>query len=352
MPRVHLILDGLQDPRHARELSARWSAAGLDNAVDPTGQCGWISLGNRAPGEPARGLTPEELERAMAIARAFGIEPRDLVMEAVEDGEAPAALRERVLTEYRRALGQALAFGLPLLVLHAMAPILASGDRAAGLVYPWLIEAALGTWVLRVTAWSLIWQGALALLHLRMTADLYFLTVALVAWGGSMLGMGALVAGGEPWFGDSGPLFHAAGAAACLAALQRYLAHRLAPRLRGRAHLLIPVCSTALSAWLGFAAGVAWLWGLRDGVAFALLLPPLCSLACVSARTPGAAAMLPVPAFAALLFLGDGWMASMGLKLEGSRVAAAMAFATLMTIAMGLGWRAWPRRGGLEKRKT
>jgi hypothetical protein len=292
------------------------------------------------------------LEQALAIARAFGLEPRDLVMEGRSEDHEPQALRDRVLTEYRRALGQGFAFGLPLLTLHALAPILASGDRAAGMVYPWLIEAALGTWVLRVSAWGLIWQGALALLHLRMTADLFLLVVALAAWGGSMLGMATLVAGGEPWFADRGPLFHAAAAAAFLASLQRYLAHRWASRLRGRAQLLIPGCSAVLSAWLALVAGVALVRGLRDAVALALLLPPLCSLGCVNARTPGAAAMLPVPAFAALLFLGDGWLGSMGLSPEGSRLAAAIAFASLMTTAMGLGWRAWPSREGLETRKT
>ena len=337
MNRTHVILDGLGDPSLGQELSQRWAEAGFDNAVDVAGQSAWVAL-KEAGDEPAPPLTEAEADRAAGIARIVALEIRDRVGESFNPANDLGRLYERMEYEYRSRLATALMFGLPGLVLHYLAPVLASGGGAhvQGMFFPWLFEALLIGWTCIAAAWPILFQGGLALITLRATPDLLTSLIVLAAYVPSLVGVLGMIAGFEPFFGTAGPTFHAAGFAVILAVAQRWLVYRRIERLRGRGMLMLVRFSQLVGAWI-IGAGVLWLVaGWRMSLAFALLLPPMASLGAINPWNPGWASMLPTFAFALLVVL-DPKVSD--YALTNVRIEVAAGFALLQTLVMAAGWR-------------
>lgn len=333
MTRTHLILDGLQDPLLAQRLSALWKEYGYDNAVDVAGQTAWIARPNTA-------ITEEQADKAAAIARLFGIEPRDRAGETFIPDNDMGKLRDRIAYEYKSRFATALVFGLPAIVLHYLAPILASGSGSItrSMAYPWLFEFLLVGWACLAAGWPILWQGLLSIFALRMTADLFTSLLLLAAFVPSTLGLASMSWRALPWFNmvESGPMFHAAMMILVLAVLQRWLMHRVSDKLAGRAVLMLPGCGRLFTLWLamGVAVGVmtrSWSMGL----AMVTLLPPLISLGAINRWSPGWSMVLPVMGFALFLALAPRVI---GRGIAGVEVEIAAGFQLLMIGTMAMGW--------------
>ena len=361
MTRTHLVLDGLQDPSHAQELSARWASAGFTNVVDPAAQGAWLEPGSdrgardqgpspRAASDPSlEALTARDVDRAASIARAFGLEVRDRAGKSFRPDNDLEALRARIVAEYRTRFATALVFGLPALGLHWFGGLLArgGGTEPRDMLYPWMFQMLLVGWAVLASAWPLCWQGGLGALHLRTTADVLTAGIIAASFLPSALGVFSLLFTREPWFGSRGPVFHATMWTVLIAVLQRWLAHRAAPHLSGRAELLIrrfsrvvalwlvlAVAVTAIASWRGGAIG--WHWGL----AIAMLMPPMVSLGAIQPWSPGPSVLLPVFAFTVLLLVGP---AAFEIQIDTVCVEIAAGFGLLMTAMFATGWRAWER---------
>jgi len=330
VPRTHIILDGLQDPVLGQRLSVEWMAAGFANAVDISGQAAWLSMDGRP-------LTEEQMEGASAIARRFGLEVRDRAGAAYHAENSLETLRAQAAREWRMRSAQAVMFGLPALVLHYMAPVLAGARRdARGMFYPWVFELLLVGWATLAGAWPILWQGALSLRWLRGTADLLTSVVMLAAFVPSVVDTLMLPITGHAWFGERGPMFHAAALTVLVASLARWAVHAHAARLAGRATLMIPHFGRLIALWLvamGISAGLAG-WG--PALALGLIMPPALSVGAVNRWSPGVSMALPVVAFALLLTLGPR---PLGMHIAGVEVETAAGFALLMTGVFVLGWR-------------
>ena len=376
MTRTHIILDGLQDTALGRDLSARWAAAGFTNGVDVAGQRGWLgSLGSpqstvhgpqsgdkdwkserhdskvagpRAPSlEPqVSTLTEGQMNRAAAIARAFGLEIRDRAGRSFRPDNDLETLRGRLVYEYKSRFATALMFGLPALALHYVGPFLAGGTgEARSQFYPWMIEFLLVGWVCIAAGWPILWQGLLALVHLRVTADLLTGLVVVAAFIGSAVGVLATPWARQWWGLGSGPMFHAVDLAVTMAVLQRWLAHRAAPHLSGKTPLMIPSFSKVVGFWLCLSLVVWWFDGGEAGLATALIFPPLSGLGSINRWSPGLTFLLPTVAFAALLLVGPR---ALSVPVDGVHIEIAAGFCLIMTITMGLGWAG---EGGEERRE-
>jgi len=342
MIRTHVILDGLQDPVAGRALSARWSEAGFDNAVDIAGQCAWLSLGVDigAGGCVEDALTESDVDRAAAMGREFGVELRDRVGKTFQAKNELASLRGQMVYEYKSRFATAVVFGLPALGLHYMAPVLAGGGgEARWMAYPWLLELLLVGWSCLAAGWPILWQGMVALVHLRATGDLLVMLTIGVAFVPSAVGGLSLVVTGEPWFGapleGGGPAFHAAVLALMLAVGGRWLVYRFADRLSGRANLMLAGFGRLIVAWLGVSAVVMVMVGWEWGLAFAMLMPSFISLGAINHWSPGWSVVLPVVAFGGLFLGGEGVV---GLSLEGVQIEAAAGFGLMMTLVLAVGW--------------
>lgn len=360
-PRTHLILDGLQDPLHARELSARWAAAGFNNAVDIAGQAGWIAkapggelvAGNGQNSQPtgSRGQVDEnDLITIAAIARAFGVEPRERVGSEFKPVNDLPALRDQMTREYRARFAQSLVFGLPALAVHYLGPMLASGggQSAGSMAFPWLLEMVLVGWALWVAGLPLLWQGAWSLIHLRPTADLLTTTIVMFAFVPSAVGVGSLLFIAEPWFGSptaphsgtqplAGPAFHIAILAVMIATGQRWLMHRQVEKLSGRGNRMLPHCAGLFAMWTLAMVSTMFLAGWQTGMIFALLLPPLISSAGINRSTPSWSAALPVLAFAPFFLFAPQALPSTA-PAQALRFEIAVGFAVMMTVVMNAGW--------------
>jgi hypothetical protein len=336
MIRTHVILDGLQDPHLGRDLSVRWAAAGFDNAVDVAGQCAWLAA--RDGGDGAA-IDETQIRHAAAIARAYGLEIRDRAGQSFEPENDLDALRGRMVYEYKSRLATALMFGLPALALHYLGPTLAGGrGGAVDMIYPWLFELLLVGWVCLAAGWPILWQAALAAVHLRATADLLTASIIAVAFTWSAIGVVSLLWATDPWFTTEpgqGPMFYAADLAVILAVSQRWLAHRAAVRIRGRAMLMIPRFSRVVGLWLCASIVVTSTGGWESGLAVALIFPPMIGLGAINRMSPGVTMLLPVCAFALVLLIGPG---AMSLPVEGVRVEIAAGFALTMTLVFATGW--------------
>ncbi len=336
MKRTHVILDGLQDKDLAQGLSARWAAAGFDNAVDLAGQCAWL-----APRDDGDGAAIDEtqINHAAAIARAYGLEICDRVGKSFEAENDLNALRGRMVYEYKSRLATAMMFGLPALVLHYIGPTLAGGRGGpADMIYPWLFELLLVGWVCLAAGWPILWQAALAAAHLRATVDLLTASIITIAFTWSAIGVVSLLWAADPWFTPEpgrGPMFYAADLAVILAVSQRWLAHRAAAQISGRAMLMIPRHSRTVCVWLCVSIVVAIAVGWESGLAVALIFPPMIGLGAINRMSPGATMLLPVCAFAILLLIGPR---AMSLPVEGIRVEIGAGFALMMTIMFAMGW--------------
>ncbi len=248
---THVILDGLDDPRDAQWLSARWAAAGFVNAVDIGGQSAWLErdvqvavnqAGSLSPQDAAglgagaeamptcRDVTPDatapsrmeprgdvlpaatamtesDIARAAEMAREVGVEMRDRVGVGFVPANDLTAMREHMTREYRLRLAQSLVFGLPALAVHYLAPVLArgSGQSAGSLIYPWIFEMILVGWTLWTAGLPMLWQGGLALLRGKCTGDLLTAAIVLAAFAPSALGVVSFLWTSDPWLPQGPP---------------------------------------------------------------------------------------------------------------------------------------------------
>jgi hypothetical protein len=143
-------------------------------------------------------------------------------------------------------------------------------------------------------------------------------------------------------------MLFAANLVITIAVLQRWLLHRTAPHLSGKATLLIPHFSWVVSGWLVATIATLIYAGLETGLAIGMVFPPLIGLGAVNHRTPGPTAVLPVFAFAGILLLvPHTW----SLDIEGLRIEIAAGFALMMVAVMAMGWRSVGRGSGSERAK-
>lgn len=339
--RTHVILDGLQDPLDGQALSVLWTQAGFRNAVDVAGQAAWLEPAGDVAGAA---MTTFQADRVVAIGRRYGLQIRDRTGNTFHPDNNLGALRQRIVHEYKSRFATALVFGLPAWALHHAGPILAGGvDPSRGtrpMLYPWLIELLLVGWVCLAAGWPILWQGVLSLVHLRATTDLLTGLIVAVAFVPSAVGVFSMVVVESPWFASSGPgagpAFHAAFVAVTLAVLQRWLSHRAAQRLRGRADLMLRRVGRLVCVWLVVWVSVSFLFGWRWGLTYGLLMPPSISLGAINALSPGWSIVLPVFAFAGLIVIGPD---ATGLSLEGMQIETAFGFGLIMTAAFAWGWR-------------
>lgn len=340
-----VILDGLQDPLIAQALSARWVEEGFDNRIDVSGQSASLSFGPEPDSDvDPTALTETDADRAASIARQYGFEARTRAGKTFNANAAIADLRRQVTYEYKSRLATALVFGLPGIALHYAGPILAgSATNARAMAYPWLFELILVGWACVAAGWPILWQGGLSIVSLRPTGDLLSSAVILAAIVPSALGVLSLVVATDPLFIDAthGPAFHAAAFALILALTQRWLAHRSADRIAGRADHIPQHIGRLIAGWLLVCAAVWCLAGWWAAIALGILLPPMIGLAAVNPWTPGWSCALPVVAIAPLLVLGGRVL---GETFDSVRIEAAACFGLVMIVVMHCGWRAVPAR--------
>ncbi len=356
MVKTWVMLDGLADPPSAQALSRQWSEAGFDNAVDVAGQRGWLAP-NRESCQDA--LVEADMDRAAKVSRRFGVELRDRVGNTFRADNDKDALGDRIRREYKARLAQAIMFGLPVLALQYLAPMLAStgGADARGMLFPWLFQMLLAGWLCYVAAWPILWQGAAALLNLRATGDTLTLLLVVGTFIPSAVGVLSLLVTETPWFGapgsagfsDRGPAFHATMLIVTLAVTQRWLYYRQADRLAGRATLMPRGVGRLISLWLLVSvvvwaltwptgeAGAATAW--RQAVMFAMLLPSTLALGAINPWSPRWSAVLPVIGFAAFLCFAP---AALKMDITGVRIEIATGFGLIVSAAFALGWSRWP----------
>lgn len=321
--------------------------------MDVAGQCAWLApLEEPAAGSDGRAaLTESDLDRAAAIGRGFGLAVRDRAGQSFRADNDLGALRRQMVYEYKSRLATVLVYGLPALAVHYLGPVLAGGvDGADGsggtraMLYPWLFEMLLVGWVCVAGGWPILWQGAVSLAHLRATGDLLTLLIVVWAYVPSVVGVLSIPLTGRAWFGSpadgGGPMFHAAVYALGLAVLGRWLAHRAADRLSGRADLMLSGYGRLVVLWVLVSVMVGVVVGWGAGLAFAVLLPAVMSLGAVNTWSPGWSAVLPVCAFAVVFVLGPK---ALSMPLEGVRVETAAGFGLLMTGVFVAGWRGFVR---------
>lgn len=336
MSRTHVILDGLADPRIGGQLSAAWLHAGFANTVDPAGQCASLW---RADSDSTQcpALSEADMDRAAAVARTFGLEPRDRVGNTfVADNQLPE-LRKRLAFEYKSRFATALVFGLPAIALHRFGPLLAGGGPGH---YAWLIELLLAGWTCIAAGWPILYQGALCARYLRVHGDLLTTVVVVFAYVPSAIGVLSMMWSGEPWLiGDQGPAFDAAVWVIIVATLQRWLAHCNADRLAGRAAMMLTGVGRFIVAWLIFVVIVMFVIDSHAGLMVAMLLPSMISHGAISRWSPGWSSVFPVVTFAIVLVAGPG---ALNVPLDQVRFEIAVGFALMTTCAMVAGWRRFP----------
>ena len=346
--KTYVILDGLQDHRTARDLSAQWAQAGFSNAVDMAGQCAWLTPGdgNEKKADHAGGSLDEaSVARASGVARSYGLAIRDRVGGTFIADNDLHALRRQMAKEYRSRLAVGLMFGLPAVMLHYLGPVLAGGVVGPrSLAFAWLIEALLVTWGCFAAGWPILWQGVMSLARLRFSGDALTTLIVLGAWGPSAVGVGSLAFADRPWLiGGEGMMFYAAMFAVWLAVLGRWLAYEYGDPLGGRADLMISKWHKLVGGWILLSLIVMIATGGFRGVGAAMLLPAMAGLGAVNPWSPGWSAVLPVFGFVGVYVLGPGIIGpgSMGLRVDEMGIEIAAGFNLMMTIVFALGWRAW-----------
>lgn len=337
MNRTHLILDGIQDPVYAGQLSKRWTEQGYDNVVDVSGQYAWLSI-PESDGHGSRGLTEAEADQAATTAGSFGLSVRDRVGNAYVAENDLGALCVKLEHEYRSRLATALVFGLPALALHYAGPILAGGAVGSrGMLYPWLLEMLLVGWACIAAGWPVLWQGGLSIAHLRATGDM--LTTFLLAWGFLPSVWLVLSLAGTNHETESAPMFHAVTYTLLIALLQRWLIYRYVSRLTGRADWMLRGFGRIVFGWVLLSIAVSCVVGWPWGLAVAMLMPPMMSVGAIHPTCTGWTALLPVLAFAGVILIGPG---AFGLDLNGVEIETAAGFGLLMVGVFRSGWRMLP----------
>ena len=342
MTRTHVILDGLQDLELGQSLSARWARMGFSNGVDVAGQCAWFSpMGERTQTQQAS-LSEQDIGRAASVARAFGLEIHDRLGRTFIPANDLGAMRQRIVYEYKSRLATALVFGLPALALHYGGHALAGeGGDVRSMMLPWLFELLLVAWVCISAGWPILWQGALSAVHLRASGDLLTSVLVLTAFVPSAVGVLAMPFVDHPWLvpqPGQGPMFYAAGIVIVLAVLQRWLFYRQVEHVAGRAVLMIRRFSRLIAAWLVLAVINLALVGWESALAWGMLLPPMIGLGAINRLSPGVRMVLPVVAFAVVMWMGP---AALAVDVQGLRIEIAAGFVLMMVFTMNLGWKAW-----------
>ena len=340
--RTNVILDGLQDLEMGQSLSSRWARMGISNGVDVAGQCAWLSpLGEQSQAKQAS-LSEQDIRRAASVARVFGLEIRDRHGRTFIPGNDLDAMRQRMIYEYKSRLATALVFGLPALALHYGGHALAGeGGDARSMMLPWLFELILVGWVCISAGWPILWQGMLSAIHLRASGDLMISALVLTAFVPSAVGVLAMPFVEDPWFvprPGEGPMFYAAGIIIVLAVLQRWLFYRQVEHVAGRAVFMIRRFSRLIVAWLVLAGINLALVGWESAAALGMLLPSLLGLGAINRLSPGVRMVLPVAAFAVVMWIGP---AALAVDVQGLRIEIAAGFALMMVFVMNLGWKAW-----------
>ncbi len=306
MSRRMLILDGLQDADVARGVSARLSGAGLDNRLD---------LGAQLLEVEAEADDP----RIEGILAQFGLVPR------VESREA-----------WRRRLGRCCLVLIALALLGAAVEVvIAAGMVGAG----W----RLGHVVLLLGALyagePVITQALAAARALRPSGDLLTSLVMAIAAGlavGDAAGWAAAEGGAAAM-----PL---AVAALALAMGQRWLSHRMAEHLAGRADAMLRWWHRLVGGWVAGSAVVGIVAGWPWLMALLLVLPPMLALGAINPWTPRWQMALAPLAFAVVLAGPAGalgavesrpWPHPLPPLLPG---VVAVVFQCVMVSVMALGW--------------
>lgn len=339
MIRTHVMLDGLHVTGHARQLSQRWAARGLVNAVDPAGQAAWLAR------EDGQALTEAQVDDAAAVARTFGVELRDRVGSAFVPANDLDALRDRLAYEFKSRFATALVFGLPALGLHYGAGLLTTtSDGPRAMLYPWAFEWLLVGWACLAAGWPMLWNGLLAAVHLRATSDLLLTLIVAATLLPGLAGIAAIIVTGDTWLGigpADGPMLHVPLCAVMLSCLQRWRFHRAARALAGRGDWMPPAVNRMAGLWVALSV-VAWAWQGREmGLAIALLWPPLVALGAINPWSPGASMLLPVLGFASVLLVGPE---ALQLPVRGVAVEIAAGFGLMMTGVFVAGWGALSRK--------
>ena len=335
--RTYVILDGLQEPQWGQALSRRWMDAGLPNSVDVAGQFAWITPSTQSKHQS---LDEENATRAANIAQLFGLEIRDRIGKVFCADNNLNALQDHLCYEYKSRFATALVFGLPAIVLHYWGPFLAGGTGDwRSMIFPWMIEFLLVGWLGLAAGWPILWQGMLSLIHLRVTADLFTMTIFATGFLHSCFTAFAAPWISSPSFGqppDSNPMFIVPNLAIMIAVLQRWLVYQSIRNLRGNTMRMIPKFSMLIIAWLIACIIITLTSGLQIGLAVGLLLPPMIGLGGVNHWSPGVTLLLPVIAYTIFFLLAP---TSLHLDIEAVRAEIAILFALLMTCVLALGWR-------------
>jgi len=343
MARTYVILDGLQDLQLGQQLSKQWAAAGFDNGVDVAGQCAWLSPASSTQAALRGELTEEEVDKAAAIARRYGVEIRDRAGKSFIAENDLDALRDQVTYEYKCRFATGLVYGLPALALHYFAPFLAgnTADDPRSMSFPWFFEMLLSGWVCISAAWPIIWQGAVALRFRRLTADLLSMLLIAAAFLPSAVAVLAMAFVADPWLstpatGGTGPMFHATVYLVLLAVLNRWLAHRATAATSGWADLLPRPFPLLIGCWLLGSAIVSATLGWPMGLAVGLLFSPMIGLACVNALNPGWLTVFPMVGCAFVLLAGPRMM---NMSIAPYEIELAFTFGVIMALTYTVGWR-------------
>lgn len=325
----------MQDPLLGQDLSARWADAGLLNRIDVAGQSAELW---RADDES---INEENIQLAAGIARAYGVEIRDRIGINFQPDNDLDELQKRIAGEYRQCFAQAIMFGLPALVVHYLAPILSGGptdDGSYKMIYPWLIEMVLVGWLLRVSAWSILWQAAMSLIHVRATGDLFTGFVIIATFVASAIGVIMSPFIDNSFVALDGTLFHVAVVTTIIVTAQRCAAHGLARQLGGHSQMMLRNYGRLIRIWL-IACLLAWL--LKDyrwALGFALLLPPMMSFGAIAPRG-GASAILPIFGFAVFLLIAEKPALKFDVDVNAVVIEIAFAFSVMMTLVFIAGWK-------------
>lgn len=184
------------------------------------------------------------------------------------------------------------------------------------------------------------------MIHLRATGDLLTSVIVMMSFVPSALGVLSMVARpDQPVFiADAGPAFYVTVIVLTLAVSQRWLSHRAAENLSGRATLMLRRFGRIVLLWLGAMLVMLPVSGWHASLALAMLLPPLISIGAINPWSPGASMLLPVFGFAGVFVLAPN--SALGLPIDNVRVEIAWGFGLIMVLVMGAGWGRMRRAGG------
>lgn len=156
----------------------------------------------RAPGVLAASVNLATQRAEVTLASHAATDPRPLIeavraagYDAVAARDSQAALddarrtRERALRHERQAIFMALMYGLPVIALHHVGPLLQSG-LPGGSIWWWMLQALLTAMVLRTAAGPMLAGAMRSLAARQANMDVLVSLGALAAFGGGIAGIG------------------------------------------------------------------------------------------------------------------------------------------------------------------